>query len=125
MDDELITKKLNELHKIPKFENQMKFVENLELNKENKILYLKKLDSIFDEIPTNRKDKFYFLLKKIIETIDFEYFYSINNLDVRNYFLREYISYGYPIEDVSRLEAFVNKKGYFSTKKILLEINKK
>ncbi|WUR03070.1 uncharacterized protein VNE69_03281 [Vairimorpha necatrix] len=92
-----ITNILNELYNLAKWKVQKEFVDNLNIKDEH--LWLVEIDKIFDKIPTDRKDKFYYLVDKLsvkIKDIDFvckltnlSYYIvctNINNFEVADIF---------------------------------------
>lgn len=120
---EEIEKQFAFLYNLPKYDKQMEYIDNIKINNENSTLYLEYLDKMFKHIPSNRRDKFYYMLSRIVRVSDFNVFYLITDLEIRNCFLRMFIEYGRFGElkesEIRRLEEYVGRLGYLSTKEIL------
>ncbi|KAG0442281.1 hypothetical protein DMUE_0390 [Dictyocoela muelleri] len=120
---EEITKQFQFLYNLPKYDKQMEFIDGMGINHKNANVYLEYLDKIFKQIPTNRRDKFFYMLKRIAQNASISCFYNINNLEIRNYFLKIFIESARLKElnndEKEKLIKFVNEIGYLSTKEII------
>jgi hypothetical protein len=77
---------LQQLFELPKYEAQKEFCRQL-MTLSNLDELLREVISVWNTIPTMRKDKFFYLVSLLIERVDYDIL-RIENTELRNYCIR-------------------------------------